>query len=201
MAIKSAYSASLSCSSFIPFENSKMGLMNSNCRPAMNRREQGEPVTTVSSLSQSKLPEIHCSTPESREDRQGKPFTLCFKCDWNLPFTSHHCWWAPTTVAEELVSKCKIMLFLGFLRALNAPQHCQIRSLCAMCHTIVLKTLGLFPKIASKSLISYSTTASEKHEQDGGNPSGYLLFAFLIKGYQEEQREKFYIKATSSING
>lgn len=44
MAIKSAYSASLSCSSFIPFENSKMGLMNSNCRPATNRREQGEAV-------------------------------------------------------------------------------------------------------------------------------------------------------------
>lgn len=74
MAIKSAYSASLSCSSFIPFENSKMGLMNSNCRPATNRREQGEAVTTGFPLSPflswKSLPEIDCNTPGSGEDRQ-----------------------------------------------------------------------------------------------------------------------------------
>lgn len=74
-----------------------------------------------------------------------------------------------------------------------------------MCYTIMLKTLGLSPKRASKFLISCSTTASEKDEQDGGNLSGCLLFAFLIiwrKGYQEEhQRGNFYIKPISSISG
>lgn len=126
MAIKSAYSASLSCSSFIPFENSKMGLMNSNCRPATNRREQGEATTIVSSLSRSlshnKLPGTHRSTLGSGEDRQARktPYIM-FQVWLKPPFTSHHYWW-PLTVADELGSNCKMTLFLSFLRALNAPQ-------------------------------------------------------------------------------
>lgn len=117
MAIKSAYSASLSCSSFIPFENSKMGLMNSNCRPATNRREQGEATTIVSSLSQNKLPETHRSMPRSEEDRQaGKNPYIMFQVWLKPPFTSHHYWWAPTTMAEKSGSNYKMMLFLGFLK-------------------------------------------------------------------------------------
>ena len=124
MAIKSAYSASLSCSSFIPFENSKMGLMNSNCRPATNRREQGEAVTIVSPLSpllsrkgHQKSTAIHHGV--GRTHRQGQTLPLC-SSESSLYI---HYWWAPITVAELLQhSNCKITLFLGFPKALNAPQ-------------------------------------------------------------------------------
>lgn len=74
--------------------------------------------------------------------------------------------------------------------------HCKIRSLC---YTIMLKTLSLSLQKAFKFLISCSTTTSEKDEQDGGNLSGCLLFAFLIiwrKGYQGRPSKRKFVYKT-----
>lgn len=74
--------------------------------------------------SWNKLPETHCSLPGSGEDRKaGKNPYVRFQVWWKPPLTSHYYRWAPTTVAEESGSKCKMTLLLAFLKALNALQH------------------------------------------------------------------------------